>query len=109
MLIMWRRAGQSFTVGDGVEIEILDARPNRVKLGIVAAPAIPIVRGESRITREENLAAALSAGEEMILTLLRGLPVSGPALATDPDPPVNKLTTPKVRAPDSRKSTRTSC
>jgi carbon storage regulator CsrA len=71
---MWRRTGESFIVGDGVEIEVLDARSNRVKLGIVAPDTVAIVRNEARITREENLFAAVSAGREMIETLLRRLP-----------------------------------
>lgn len=79
MLIMWRRFGESFMVGDGVEIEILDVRANRVKLGILAPASVPIVRTETRITREENLAAALSAGHEMIGALLRRLPAPAPA------------------------------
>ena len=77
MLIMWRRSGQGFFVGEGVEIEILDSRANRVKLGIVAPDSVAIVRREARLTREENLAAALSAGPEMIQTLLRRLTPSG--------------------------------
>jgi carbon storage regulator CsrA len=71
---MWRRSGEGLIVGDGVEIEVLDARPNRVKLGIVAPASVAIVRKEARITREENLAAALSAGPDMVKTLLRQLP-----------------------------------
>src|SRR5450432_281986 len=72
---MWRRAGESFLVGDGVEVEILDARANRVKLGIIAPSSVPIVRKEARITSEENIAAALSAGHEMIATLLKRVSV----------------------------------
>jgi carbon storage regulator len=71
---MWRRAGESVIVGDGVEIEILEAKANRVKLGIVAPASVAILRKEIRITREENVAAALSAGHEMIETLLRRVP-----------------------------------
>ena len=74
MLIMWRRAGESLIVGDDVEIEILDAKSNRVKLGIVAPESVAIVRKEARLTREENVAAALSAGRGMIETLLRRVP-----------------------------------
>lgn len=73
-MIVWRRCGQTLTIGEEVEIEILEARAHRVKLGVVAPATISIVRGEARITREENLAAALSAGRGMIDTLLRGLP-----------------------------------
>jgi carbon storage regulator len=71
---MWRRSGESFIVGDDVEIAVLDARANRVKIGIVAPDTVQIVRKEARITREENLAAALSADREMIDALLRRLP-----------------------------------
>jgi carbon storage regulator CsrA len=71
---MWRRAGESFLVGDGIEIEVLEAKPHRVKLGIVAPASVAIVRKEARITREENLAAALSADQGMIDNLLRRLP-----------------------------------
>lgn len=76
MLIMWRRAGESLLIGDEVEIEVLDAKPHRVKLGIVAPASVQIVRKEARITREENVAAALSAGPDMIEDLLKRLPVS---------------------------------
>jgi len=78
VLIMWRRCGQSFIVGEVVQIEVLESRANRVKLGIVAPDNVPIVRTEARLTREENLAAALSAGHDMIQTLLRSLPAGAP-------------------------------
>jgi carbon storage regulator CsrA len=74
VLILWRSSGQTMTVGEGVEIQVLDTRHNRVKLGIVAPDSVSIVRGEARITREENRAAALSAGHGVIETLLRRLP-----------------------------------
>lgn len=74
MLVIWRRCGESLFVGEDVEIEVLDARANRVKLGITAPDSVQIVRRETRITREENIAAALSAGHEMIEHLLRCLP-----------------------------------
>jgi carbon storage regulator len=74
VLILWRSSGQTLIVGDGVEIQVLDTRPNRVKLGIVAPESVSIVRGEARITREENRVAALGAGPEVIEKLLRRLP-----------------------------------
>ncbi|HEY4085597.1 MAG TPA: carbon storage regulator [Bryobacteraceae bacterium] len=77
---MWRRAGESFLVGDGIEIEVLEAKPHRVKLGIVAPASVAIVRKEARITREENLAAALSADQGMIDNLLRRLPGGVPGV-----------------------------
>lgn len=76
---MWRRAGESLLIGDGIEIEVLEAKSHRVKLGIVAPASVAIVRKEARITREENLAAALSADQGMIENLLRRLPGTVPA------------------------------
>lgn len=70
MLIMWRRAGESVTAGE-VEIEILDARQDRVKLGITAPESCAIVRREARITRQQNISAALSADASTIETLRR--------------------------------------
>jgi carbon storage regulator CsrA len=70
MLIMWRRAGESFIAGE-VEIQVLDARPDRVKLGINAPESCVIVRREARITRQQNISSALSADTSTIETLLR--------------------------------------
>ncbi len=80
MLIMWRREGQSLFVGEGVEIEVLDVRSNRVKLGIAAPKTVSIVRGEARITREENFVAALSTGPGVIEALLKRLPARPPGV-----------------------------
>ena len=55
---MKRRAGESFMIGDDVEIEVLEVAGTRVKLGIVAPESMVIVRKEARITREENITAA---------------------------------------------------
>jgi carbon storage regulator len=89
VLIMWRRAGESLLVGDGIEIEVLEAKSHRVKLGIVAPASVAIVRKEARITREENLAAALSADRGMIETLLRRLPGGVPGADTAVTPSKN--------------------
>jgi carbon storage regulator CsrA len=80
MLIMWRRAGESFIAGDA-EIQVLGARGDRVKLGITAPESCLIVRRETRITQQQNISAALSADTSAIETLLRRFPgngVSGP-------------------------------
>ena len=74
MLVVWRRAGQSVMIGEDAEIEVLDARANRVKLGIKAPASIAIVRKEALLTRNENLAAAWSMDEASIESLLSKLP-----------------------------------
>ena len=70
MLIMWRRAGESFIAGDA-KIEVLDARGDRVKLGITAPESCVIVRREARITQRQNISAALSADASTIERLLK--------------------------------------
>jgi len=58
VLIMKRRAGESFVIGEEIEIEILEVAGSRVKLGIVAPDSVVIVRKEAKVTREENITAA---------------------------------------------------
>ena len=72
--MVWRRAGQSVMIGENTEIEVLDARANRVKLGIKAPASIAIVRKEAQLTRNENLTAAWSMDEVSIKNLLSRLP-----------------------------------
>ena len=60
MLVMWRRPGESLVVGESIEIEVIEARPNRVKLGVVAPDSVSIVRKETRIIPDENVTAAWS-------------------------------------------------
>ena len=75
MLVMRRRAGERLLIGDGIEIEILEARGNVVKLGIVAPDCVAIVRKEAQATRHANLTAAQTAQssgvESVLLNLLK--------------------------------------
>ena len=82
MLVIRRRAGQSVLIGEDVEIEILDAGPGKVKLGITAPREILVLRKEIRFTREENLMAAQGVTPEAVRSLLerirpRADPVAG--------------------------------
>jgi carbon storage regulator len=70
---MRRRAGESFMVGDGIEIEILEVSGSRVKLGIVAPESCVIVRKEAKITRDTNLTAARTMNQAAIASLLSRL------------------------------------
>jgi carbon storage regulator len=70
MLVMRRRAGESFMIGEHIEIEVLELTTTRVKLGIVAPESVIILRLETQMTREENLSAASTAKHETIATLL---------------------------------------
>lgn len=74
MLVMRRRAGESFLVGEDIEIQVLQVSGTRVKLGISAPPSVIIVRREVQITQDENQTAARSVTTRAIASLLQALP-----------------------------------
>ncbi len=75
MLVIRRRTGESFLIGDQIEVEILEIEGGQVKIGIRAPREVPILRKEIASTREANLASA-QRGEgvalEETLKKLRG-------------------------------------
>jgi carbon storage regulator len=73
VLVMKRRAGESFTIGDNIEIEVLEVSGPRVKLGIKAPDSVAIVRNETRITREENITAAQPVAPDALAALAQSL------------------------------------
>jgi carbon storage regulator len=73
MLVMRRRAGEGFFIGDGIEIQVLEVNGTRVKLGIVAPTSVAIVRREAQLTREENLIAARRMDPQWISAMLQKL------------------------------------
>jgi len=70
---MKRRAGESFTIGDEIEVEVLEVAGSRVKLGIVAPDSVLIVRKEARATRQENITAARPVDPFAIAALVHSL------------------------------------
>jgi len=58
MFVIRRKIGQSIRIGDDIVIEILDATPNRVKLGVQAPPAVRVIRSEVLVAAEQNRQAA---------------------------------------------------
>jgi carbon storage regulator len=69
MLVIRRRAGESFLIGDDVEIEILEVGADHVKLGIAAPKEVSILRKEVHITRQQNEAAARALSPEQLAGL----------------------------------------
>lgn len=69
MLIIRRKAGERLILDGNIEIEVLDARPNYVKLGITAPDAVTVVRQEAQLTRESNLKASRTVTSTDILSL----------------------------------------
>ncbi len=64
MLVLSRQRDESITIGDNVQVTIVDIRGDKVRLGIVAPPEIPVHRKEvyDAIQRENRRAAKV--GEE---------------------------------------------
>ena len=46
MLVLTRREGESFKLGDDIEIEILDIKPGVVRVGIRAPRSVRVLRSE---------------------------------------------------------------
>lgn len=46
MLLLTRRVGERFMIGDNVEVVILDVNANSIKLGIQAPKDVPVHREE---------------------------------------------------------------
>jgi carbon storage regulator len=69
MLVIRRHPGEAIQIGDDVEVIVIDCGQGRVKLGIRAPKEIPVMRGEVKLTREQNLAAsrALAVGRSLEL------------------------------------------
>jgi carbon storage regulator len=57
VLVLTRREGESFTVGDDVEIEILDIKPGVIRIGIKAPRSV-------RVMRSELIAAVAASNQE---------------------------------------------
>ena len=58
MLVIRRRAGESFVIGDNVEVEILEIVGSQVKIGIRAPREVVVVRKEIYLTAEQNRSAS---------------------------------------------------
>jgi carbon storage regulator len=72
MLVIRRRQGEGFCIGDSIEVDILEIDGNQVKIGIRAPREVSILRKEIATTREANLASAQGVEEgAMAATLQR--------------------------------------
>ncbi len=73
MLIISRRAGESIRIGEDVEVEILETGSGRVKLGIKAPRAVPVLRKEVWQTEDQNRAAAQGIPLDLLAPVLSRL------------------------------------
>ena len=58
MLVVRRREGESVLIGSDIEVVVLEAGSNRVKLGITAPREVLVFRKELELTRQQNRVAA---------------------------------------------------
>jgi len=70
MLVIRRKPGETVLIGDSIEVEILDASPNRVTIGIRAPADVLVLRKEILIARSENQAAARALPPELLDSIL---------------------------------------
>lgn len=73
MLVLRRRAGESFLVGDDVEIELLAITPQGAKIGIRAPKETIVLRKELKITQDQNARSANGPSEEQLARAVRTL------------------------------------
>lgn len=64
MLILSRRKGESFWIGDKIKVTVLSQRSNQVRIGIEAPRSMPVHR-EEVLRRDES---RLEATEELAET-----------------------------------------
>jgi carbon storage regulator len=74
VLVLTRREGESFTIGDDVEVEILDIKPGVIRIGIRAPRSVRVMRSE--------LVAAVAASNQGAATDV----VTAPVLDVAPTP-----------------------
>jgi carbon storage regulator len=60
MLVLRRRAGESFLIGDEIEVELLAVTQQGAKIGIRAPKETIVLRKELKITQDQNAQAASS-------------------------------------------------
>ena len=75
MLVLRRRAGEAFFIGDSIEIEILAITSQGAKIGIRAPRETVILRKELRLTEQQNEAAAQSLDKKDFARALEKLRV----------------------------------
>lgn len=62
MLIISRKPGESFLIGDEINVTILDLQNDKIKIGISAPKHIAVIRNELKESSEVNQDSANSPG-----------------------------------------------
>ena len=78
MLILTRKAGQSFLIGPDVEITITEISGDKVRVGIEAPKEVKVLRAELRDTAAVNRQSA-GTSTDALRALAKGLKAKMPA------------------------------
>ncbi len=73
MLVLSRKRGESFLIGEEIEIVILDVEGGAVKVGIRAPREVVVLRRELKLTAAENQRAAIAPSDKALQALLSTL------------------------------------
>ncbi len=74
MLILTRKVGEKITIGDNIEITVVEIKGKQVRLGINAPSELPVHREEVyRRILEENLKAASYLQEPSSIEEIEGI------------------------------------
>ena len=65
MLVITRKIGESFFVGDDVEIVLVNCGRDKAKIGINAPKDISVLRKELKVTVEQNKEATKNNSENL--------------------------------------------
>ena len=77
MLVLTRREGETFTLGDDIEIEILDIKPGVVRVGIRAPRSVRVLRSELvEAVAAANAAAAVTTSIDTSGIIIEASPVT---------------------------------
>ena len=63
MLVVTRKADESITIADNIEITVLEIAKDKVKIGINAPKEVKIYRSELKLLKQTNEQAANASGE----------------------------------------------
>jgi carbon storage regulator len=66
MLILTRRAGETLMIGDDIEITVLGAKGNQVRLGVKAPRDVSVHRAEIYARIQQERAAGTVAEEAVV-------------------------------------------
>lgn len=69
MLVITRKVGESFFIGDDIEVVIVNCGKDKAKVGINAPKNVSVLRKELKVTVEQNRQAAVKNNADSLKNL----------------------------------------